>query len=138
MDDLSENPPAVPEMEDRILPWSQVRVISGLSRTTIWRMQKSGDFPASVQVSANRVGWWQSEILDWHRSRQPRRLPEPRPLQRRAAVPRATSPARSEAETTAADARSPAGEPPAAPLRPVSGVRRRKAPTCENQTAFDF
>ena len=52
MDPVSE-PPPFDALEDRILPWSQVRVICGLSRTTVWRMQKSGDFPACVQVSRN-------------------------------------------------------------------------------------
>ncbi len=51
MDPVSE-PPPFDALEDRILPWSQVRVICGLSRTTVWRMQKSGDFPACVQEQA--------------------------------------------------------------------------------------
>ncbi|WP_447941391.1 helix-turn-helix transcriptional regulator [Brevundimonas mediterranea] len=70
--------PPFDELEDRILPWSQVKIICGLSRTTVWRMSKTGDFPACVQVSQNRVGWWQSELLAWKRARTPRRLPEPR------------------------------------------------------------
>ncbi|PSJ20388.1 hypothetical protein CVH10_17845, partial [Halomonas sp. ND22Bw] len=67
MDSVSE-PPPFDALEDRILPWSQVKVICGLSRTTVWRMQKTGDFPACVQVSQNRVGWWQSELLAWRRA----------------------------------------------------------------------
>ena len=62
MDEMSDRPATPPELEDRILPWSQVKVISGLSRTTVWRLQKTGDFPASVQVSRNRIGWWQRGV----------------------------------------------------------------------------
>lgn len=72
--------PPFDELEDRIMPWSQVEVICALSRTTVWRTQKTGDFPACVQVSRNRVGWWQSESLAWRRARTPRRLPEARSI----------------------------------------------------------
>ena len=40
MERMSETSP-FDAMEDRILPWSQVKVICGLSRTTVWRMQKT-------------------------------------------------------------------------------------------------
>ncbi len=105
------------ELEDRILPWSQVKVISGLSRTTVWRLQKTGDFPASVQVSRNRVGWWQSELLEWKRTRTPRRLPEPRVVRSAPAPP------------TIRQIKEP--------LR-NAGPRRRKAPPPPGQGAFDF
>jgi|SRR3989344_323113 len=121
MGNRSEEP--APELEDRILPWSQVKVISGLSRTTVWRLQKTGDFPASVQVSPNRVGWWQSELLEWKRSRTPRRLPAPRPLP----PPDPAPPPSDDAE------RRLQGRQPA-PARPR---RRTPAPPPE-QGVFDF
>lgn len=123
MDELNqaEGPP---ELEDRILPWSQVKVISGLSRTTVWRLQKTGDFPASVQVSRNRIGWWQSEILEWRRSRIPRRLPKP-PVAKATELPSRGAP-------------QPVERP-----RPVEGlrsIRRRRKPPDPSpaQGAFDF
>ncbi|QAT15997.1 AlpA family phage regulatory protein [Brevundimonas diminuta] len=121
-------------MEDRILPWSQVKVISGLSRTTVWRLQKTGDFPASVQVSPNRVGWWQSEILEWRRSRLPRRLPEPR------RVP--SPPLSDEVAPRLRAIRKPESTPVEPPpenevLKRPAGKRKRNS-VCEQQTAFDF
>lgn len=114
--------------DDRILPWSQVKIIAGLSRTTVWRMQRTGDFPAAVQVSRNRVGWWQSELLAWKRARTPRRLPEPRAVPPPPpAVDRRAEPEVSEREQVRAV------ESPARPLR-----RKRAASVPENQTAFDF
>lgn len=115
--------------DDRILPWSQVKIIAGLSRTTIWRMQRTGDFPAAVQVSPNRVGWWQSELLAWKRARTPRRLPEPRAPPEPPAPPvrRPTAPGVSA---------SPAVKAVDSPARPVR--RKRRASVPENQTAFDF
>ena len=121
---MAEGKPDPGELEDRILPWSQVKVISGLSRTTVWRLQKTGDFPASVQVSRNRVGWWQSELLEWKRSRTPRRLPEPRFVDPCPPVRRET------ATVKAAAARHQPVEAPRA--------RRRKSRVPPEQGAFDF
>ena len=88
--------------EDRLLPWDRVQDIAGISRTTAWRMQQTGVFPAPVAVSPGRVGWWESELTAWKHSRgvgglapprkprlpgMPRRLP-PKPLQTPAAVSR--------------------------------------------------
>lgn len=122
-------PSSLAELEDRVLPWSQVKVISGLSRTTVWRLQKTGDFPASVQVSRNRVGWWQSEILEWRRSRIPRRLPEPK---RPPASSASTVPPASVAATTEGRSRATASPTPAA------GRRRRGRPEAPEQGTFDF
>ena len=44
MDSVSE-PPPFDALEDRILPWSQVKVICGLSRTTVWRNAEDRRFP---------------------------------------------------------------------------------------------
>ncbi|WP_368925187.1 MULTISPECIES: helix-turn-helix transcriptional regulator [Brevundimonas] len=134
MDELNARPPSPPELEDRILPWSQVKVISGLSRTTVWRLQKTGDFPASVQVSPNRVGWWQSEILEWRRSRLPRRLPEPRRVPK--VIEDRPEPTTrllhgAPTRTTQVEASDPVEA--AGPVR-----KRRKPSQCQNQTAFDF
>lgn len=133
--DKRTNAPGGPELEDRILPWSQVKVISGLSRTTVWRMQKTGDFPASVQVSPNRMGWWQSEILEWRRSRIPRRLPEPKMVglrtDRRAMPPAMPS----LAATPSPNLKSSADAPVNLSRSPR---KRRKSTGCADQTAFDF
>jgi len=129
--------PPFDELEDRILPWSQVKVICGVSRTTVWRMQKTGDFPACVQVSLNRVGWWQSELLAWKRSRTPRRLPEPRPIPQAEPNPVATpSPVRGKGVTPATPAQTEAADDRETAQQ--TGPRKRKSVTPENQTAFDF
>jgi len=125
--------PPFDELEDRILPWSQVKIICGLSRTTVWRMQKSGDFPACVQVSLNRVGWWQSELLAWKRARTPRRLPESR------IMVATTEPAKPPVRRTLEEPRrSPAPEAATGSDQPVRSRRKRKSGVPENQTAFDF
>lgn len=67
-----ETTPAAPEVggvDDRLLSWERVRDIAGISRTTAWRMQKTGDFPKPVQISPGRVGWWESELTAWKGAR---------------------------------------------------------------------
>jgi len=52
-------------MTDRILREKEVRVATGLSRTTRWRLERAGRFPRKRQLSAGAVGWLESEVLAW-------------------------------------------------------------------------
>ena len=45
-----------PEMKPRI---------GDLSRSTVWRLERAGKFPARRQISTNSVGWLESEIDAW-------------------------------------------------------------------------
>ena len=57
---------------ERILRIPEVVQVTGLSRTTIWRRVKSGDFPAPVRLGSlatRSVGWRESEIRKWIESR---------------------------------------------------------------------
>jgi len=42
-----------------------------LSRTTIWRLERAGKFPARVQLGERAVGWRKADIIKWVDSRQP-------------------------------------------------------------------
>lgn len=74
------------DRQDRLLPWPIVREITGISRTTAWRMQQTGDFPNPVAISANRVGWWESDLTAWKAERRTVPRPRPRPFPSRAPV----------------------------------------------------
>lgn len=52
-------------LEDRIIGDRECRQITNLSRTTRWRMERSGKFPNRKQISVGRVGWLMSEIVHW-------------------------------------------------------------------------
>jgi predicted DNA-binding transcriptional regulator AlpA len=58
-------------MYDAILRYPAVTTITGLSRTTIWRMEREGSFPPRRQLSANTVGWPRSEVEEWIAARLP-------------------------------------------------------------------
>lgn len=48
-----------------ILRVPQVAARTGLSRATIYRMQKLGTFPHCVRVTPNTAGWLEAEVTQW-------------------------------------------------------------------------
>lgn len=57
------------EVAMRIIKHQQLKDMVGLSRTTIWRMEREGKFPSRVRLGANTVGWLEEEVLSWLASR---------------------------------------------------------------------
>jgi prophage regulatory protein len=49
----------------RMLNEKQVLAIVPISRTTLFRMEKTGRFPRSTYVSPNRRIWYADEITAW-------------------------------------------------------------------------
>ena len=39
------------------------------SRVQIWRLERQDKFPRRVRLGPNRIGWLESEVDDWIRSR---------------------------------------------------------------------
>lgn len=54
---------------DQIIRPRNIPIITGLSRTTIWRLMKTNKFPQTVRLSAGAVGWRMSEVQAWLESR---------------------------------------------------------------------
>lgn len=52
-------------VSDRFLREPEVNRITGLSRTTRWRLEKQKLFPRRRQISANAVAWLESEVMTW-------------------------------------------------------------------------
>ena len=55
-------------MQNEFLRWPRVRQLTGLSRSTVWRLEKNGQFPARRKLSANSVGWSLIELQAWMQS----------------------------------------------------------------------
>jgi prophage regulatory protein len=51
------------------LRFPAVRARTGLSRTTVWRLERQGDFPRHRRISSNAVAWAEHEVADWIRSK---------------------------------------------------------------------
>ena len=49
----------------RLLRFAEVRQRTGLSRSTIWRLEALGAFPRHRQLTVGTVGWVESEIDHW-------------------------------------------------------------------------
>jgi prophage regulatory protein len=54
----------------RLLPFPEVAQRVALSRSTIWRMERAGQFPKRRRLSVNKVAWWEPEIEEWLQSRK--------------------------------------------------------------------
>ena len=62
--------PAESRITSTVITMKQVQKLTGLSRSTLWRLVSDGHFPAKVRLSNGRVGWIESEVLQWIVSRQ--------------------------------------------------------------------
>ena len=62
----SDSGPSLP----RLISFREVAQRVGLSRSSIWRMERAGQFPNRRRLSVNRVAWWEPEIDEWLRNRQ--------------------------------------------------------------------
>ena len=49
----------------RVLRLPEVSHATGLSRSTIYRLMRSGTFPQSVALTARTVGWRIDEVEAW-------------------------------------------------------------------------
>lgn len=53
---------------DRIICVKEVQRLTDLSRTTIWRLERTGKFPSRLPLTGSRVGWRYNDIQDWIKS----------------------------------------------------------------------
>ena len=53
----------------KLLRFPAVRERTGLSRSTIWRLEREGDFPKHRRISANAVAWVEDEVASWIHSK---------------------------------------------------------------------
>lgn len=66
---------AAPPTPDRAAPlkllrFPAIRERTGLSRSTIWRLERRGAFPRHRRISANAVAWIEEEVNGWIRERR--------------------------------------------------------------------
>jgi prophage regulatory protein len=54
---------------DSIVRPKNVKDVVGVSYTTVWRLERAGQFPKRRRLSAGAVGWVRSELEAWLESR---------------------------------------------------------------------
>lgn len=119
---------------ERFLGWRQVKALTGLGRTTAWRMRQAGDFPDPVPISPGRVAWRERDIAAWNESRGARVAQRPSPSAR---VPPHCDQERK--APTIVKPRPPLTDPPISKLQAKTSARKRKPiPVAEGQLGFDF
>ena len=58
-----------------IIRFAQVRERAGLSRATVYRRMRKGEFPSSIDLGNGQLGWFEEEVDEWVASR-PRHIPQ--------------------------------------------------------------
>ncbi len=48
-----------------VLRWPEVKQAVGLSRATIRRLERAGQFPRRIQLSPSAVGWVREQVQEW-------------------------------------------------------------------------
>ena len=49
----------------RLLRFPELKRRTGLSRSTIWRLEQAGEFPRHLHTSSNTVAWLESDVVAW-------------------------------------------------------------------------
>lgn len=57
-------------VNSRILRMPSVSEMTGLSRSSIYRLVQESDFPKPISIGARAVGWPEKSIAEWLASRE--------------------------------------------------------------------
>lgn len=60
------------KVERRIVRLRAVRDRTGLSRSTLYKLEAAGQFPQRIGLGQRAVGWYEDEVTAWVESRQRR------------------------------------------------------------------
>lgn len=55
--------------EENVLRLTEVKRLTGLSRSTIYRLEAAKKFPERIRLSERATGWKAHEVLAWTNSR---------------------------------------------------------------------
>lgn len=56
-------------MHSRFMRLSEVRYVTGLSRSSIYAYMARGEFPRSCRIGPRSIGWSANEIDEWMQKR---------------------------------------------------------------------
>ena len=67
MEQAPESNPSITHVQ--FLRRPAVEKLTGLPRSSIYKLMEAGEFPKPVKLSAQAVAWLESEVLDWMNQR---------------------------------------------------------------------
>ena len=53
------------QAQQQIIRWPELAATIGLSRTTVWRLERAGQFARRLRLSARNVGWLREDVDRW-------------------------------------------------------------------------
>lgn len=62
---INPTPNTPQNTSDRIIRAKEVQSMTGLSRTTLWRLENKNEFPHRIRLGTNSVGWRLIDIKNW-------------------------------------------------------------------------
>jgi len=57
------------QYQNKYLREQEAAIVSGMSRTTRWRLEQRGEFPRRYQISDGITAYKESEVMEWFDSR---------------------------------------------------------------------
>lgn len=57
-------------LTDRVLSMKEVKIKTGLSKSTIYSQINQGMFPEQIKLGIRRVGWSETDIAHWLHSKK--------------------------------------------------------------------
>lgn len=57
------------DLPDRYLDFTEVTEMVNLSRSTIKRLERNGEFPSRRKISSQKVSFLKSEVIEWMENR---------------------------------------------------------------------
>ena len=70
--DRAKAPDRLSHVPLKLLRLSAVKERTGLSRSTIRRLEKQGGFPKRIKISTNIVAWIEDDVIEWIQARADR------------------------------------------------------------------
>ena len=64
---ISDN--AKPVQRDRLIRLPEVELLTGLKKSTIYRLCRAREFPPSVQISGRATAWSENHVRQWVQSK---------------------------------------------------------------------
>lgn len=52
-------------VQEQMIRWPAVKAMTGLSRSTVWRLETTTEFPRRRQISGKCVAWVETEVRAW-------------------------------------------------------------------------